>query len=67
MSATDELLVANGSYAENFTKGGKPMPPAKKVAIVACMRKLLCIAVGVLNNQTAFDGKWQSTPYFSTS
>ena len=37
MSATDELLAANGSYAENFTKGGKPMPPAKKVAIVACM------------------------------
>jgi carbonic anhydrase len=37
MSATDELLAANGSYAENFTKGGKPMPPAKKAAIVACM------------------------------
>ncbi len=37
MSATNELLAANGSYAENFTKGGKPMPPAKKVAIVACM------------------------------
>jgi len=37
MSATNDLLAANGSYAENFTKGGKPMPPAKKVAIVACM------------------------------
>jgi carbonic anhydrase len=37
MSATDELLAANGSYAENFTKSGKPMPPAKKVAVVACM------------------------------
>ncbi len=37
MSATNELLAANGSYAENFTKGGKPMPPAKKVAVVACM------------------------------
>ncbi len=37
MSVTNELLTANGSYAENFTKGGKPMPPAKKVAIVACM------------------------------
>ena len=37
MSATDELLAANRSYAENFKKGGKPMPPAKKVAIVACM------------------------------
>ena len=37
MSATNELLAANQSYAETFTKGGKPMPPAKKVAIVACM------------------------------
>jgi carbonic anhydrase len=37
MSATNDLLAANGSYAENFTKGGKPMPPAKKVAVVACM------------------------------
>jgi len=37
MSATNELLANNESYAENFTKGGKPMPPAKKVSIVACM------------------------------
>lgn len=37
MSATDEFLAANQSYARNFTKGGRPMPPAKKAAIVACM------------------------------
>ncbi len=37
MSATEEFLVNNESYAENFTQGGKPMPPAKKVSIVACM------------------------------
>ena len=37
MSATEEFLVNNESYAENFTKGGQPMPPAKKVSIVACM------------------------------
>ena len=37
MSATNELLTANRSYAETFTQGGKAMPPAKKVAIVACM------------------------------
>ncbi len=37
MSATNELLTANQEYAENFTKGGKPMPPAKKIAVVACM------------------------------
>jgi hypothetical protein len=28
------------------------------VALVAAMRKLLVIAVGVLNNQTAFDVNW---------
>ncbi len=37
MSATDDFLEANRSYVENFTKSGKPMPPAKKVAVVACM------------------------------
>ncbi len=37
MSATNEFLANNESYAENFTKGGKPMPPAKKVSIVSCM------------------------------
>lgn len=37
MSATNELLIANDGYAETFTKGGRPMPPAKKVAVVACM------------------------------
>lgn len=37
MSATDEFLKANRRYAETFDKGGKPMPPAKKAAIVACM------------------------------
>jgi carbonic anhydrase len=37
MTATDEFLEANQSYARNFTKGDKAMPPEKKVAIVACM------------------------------
>jgi len=37
MSATNDFLAANNEYAENFTKAGKPMPPAKKVAVVACM------------------------------
>lgn len=37
MSATEEFLEANQRYAETFTKGDKPMPPAKRVAIVACM------------------------------
>ena len=36
MSVTDELLKNNETYANSF-KGGLPMPPAKKVAVVACM------------------------------
>jgi carbonic anhydrase len=37
MSVTDELLRNNATYAENFDKGDLPLPPAKKVAVVACM------------------------------
>ncbi len=37
MSATNDFLAANENYAEHFTKGDTPLPPAKKVAVVACM------------------------------
>jgi carbonic anhydrase len=37
MSATDQLLANNESYAATFDKGDLPIPPAKKVAVVACM------------------------------
>lgn len=37
MSATNEFLAANARYAESFSKGDKPLPPAKRVAVVACM------------------------------
>ena len=37
MSVTDELLVNNQRYAEQFEKGGLPVSPAKGVAVVACM------------------------------
>ena len=37
MSVTDELLVNNEKYAGSFDKGDLPLPPGKKVAIVACM------------------------------
>jgi carbonic anhydrase len=37
MSATDELLANNERYAEGFDKGDLPLPPAKHVAVVACM------------------------------
>jgi carbonic anhydrase len=37
MSVTDELLDNARRYAAGFDKGGLPMPPARHIAIVACM------------------------------
>jgi carbonic anhydrase len=37
MSVTDELLENNEAYAASFDKGELPLPPAKGVAVVACM------------------------------
>jgi carbonic anhydrase len=37
MSVTDELLANAERYASTFDKGDLPLPPAKHVAIVACM------------------------------
>jgi carbonic anhydrase len=37
MSVTDELLRNAEDYAAGFDKGDLPLPPAKQVAIVACM------------------------------
>jgi len=37
MSATDELLQNNETYAAAFDKGDLPRPPGKKVAVIACM------------------------------
>jgi carbonic anhydrase len=37
MSAIDELVRNAESYAESFDRGELPLPPAKRVAIVACM------------------------------
>jgi len=37
MTVTDELLQNNARYAEGFDKGDLPLPPAKGVAVVACM------------------------------
>jgi carbonic anhydrase len=37
MSVTDELLRNNQSYAGSFKKGDLPLPPAKHVAVLACM------------------------------
>jgi carbonic anhydrase len=37
MSTTDDLLQNSKAYAEQFDKGDLPLPPAKRVAVVACM------------------------------
>jgi carbonic anhydrase len=43
MGVIDELLRANEDYAKNFTLGNLPVPPARKLAIVACMDARLTI------------------------
>ncbi|HKC19601.1 MAG TPA: carbonic anhydrase [Candidatus Dormibacteraeota bacterium] len=37
MSITDDLVRNNQSYAGSFSKGDLPIPPAKHVAVLACM------------------------------
>ena len=37
MNAIDEFLSNNQSYANKFSKGSLPMPPAKQIAAVVCM------------------------------
>ncbi len=37
MGVTDEILKANEEYAKNFQLGDLPMPPGRKLAIIACM------------------------------
>ena len=37
MSVTDELLENAEQYAASFDKGELPLPPAKHVAVLACM------------------------------
>jgi carbonic anhydrase len=52
MSVTDELLGNARRYADGFDKGDLPLPPARKVAVVACMdarldpQKVLGLAEG---------------------
>ena len=37
MTQIDELLANNSRYAGSFNKGDLPMPPARGLAVVACM------------------------------
>lgn len=37
MSSTEQLVTNAGEYAKSFDKGNLPLPPGRKVAVVACM------------------------------
>ena len=37
MSIIDEVLEGNAKYAASFDKGDLPLPPGRKLAVVACM------------------------------
>ncbi len=37
MPVQDEVLEANRDYAESFSKGDLPIPPARRFAVVTCM------------------------------
>ncbi len=50
MSTTDDLLANNEAYVASFDKADLPMPPAKKLAVVACMDARLNV-YGVLGLQ----------------
>ena len=54
MSVTDELLANNEAYAASFDKGDLPLPPGRKIAIVACMDARL--------NPTVRSGSKRATP-----
>ena len=43
MTVTDDLLRHNRDYAGSFDQGGLPLPPAKKLAVVACMDARLAV------------------------
>lgn len=43
MSVIDEVLKNNETYVRNFNHPSRPAPPAKKLAVVACMDARLII------------------------
>jgi len=43
MSIIDQFLENNQKYAEQFTLGHLPMPPARKLAVLACMDARLTV------------------------
>ena len=43
MSVIEEVLKHNEGYAQGFTLGDLPMPPGRKLAVVACMDARLTV------------------------
>jgi carbonic anhydrase len=43
MAVIEEVLNANQSYARSFSLGHLPMPPGRKLAVVACMDARLTV------------------------
>ncbi len=43
MSIIDEVIAANENYVKDFTAGHLAMPPARKLAVVACMDARLTV------------------------
>ena len=43
MSVIDEVVAASETYTQNFKLGHLPMPPARKLAVVACMDARLMV------------------------
>jgi len=44
VTVIDEVLKANQAYAQEFKEGHLPMPPARKLAVIACMDARLVIS-----------------------
>lgn len=44
MSVIDDVLKENEAYARNFNLGNLAMPPARKLAVVACMDARLTVS-----------------------
>ena len=43
MAVIEEVIKANESYAQNFTIRDLPMPPGRKLAVVACIDARLTV------------------------
>jgi carbonic anhydrase len=43
-SVVDEFIAANAKYVATFSKGSLPLPPGRKVAVLACMDARLDVA-----------------------